>query len=280
MSTVITYVVSPGWELNLYVSLHSLALSGTNYDYVKVFAVGDKLNFPKKLKIPLEIEVVEDKNKDYFLENKTYLSNVDSKRLIYLDSDTVILGPIDKVYKGKNEEFIGRYNHHYEDEKFIMEEWRKILKENKAKYSPYFNSGFVIFQNESQKRIKKDWVKISKDNLEKSEEREFMGRKMSEQIALSTSVSKNNLSKARMQRREHIYGWKTPPSDLNISGEEIVYHTGSRGGRYIKYATSVLRKSGIDYARPVISSSANPLFLKMLTYDAMYAAKHSVVGLP
>lgn len=280
MSTVITYVVSPGWELNLYVSLHSLALSGTSYDYVKVFAVGGELSFPKKVDVPLEIEEVENKNEEYFFENKTYLSSIDSKRVIYLDSDTIILGPIEKIYDSKDESFIGRFSHYYEDERFETEKWRKILKENGAGYSPYFNAGFVIFQNGSQKVIREDWTNILRDNLGKMEEKEFMGRDMSEQIALSTSVSKNNLSTAKMRRREHMYGWKTPPSDLDISGDEIVYHTGSRGGRYIKYAMSVLRKSGIDYARPVISSATHPLFLKMMAYDAMYAAKHSVVGIP
>jgi hypothetical protein len=109
-------------------------------------------------------------------------------------------------------------------------------------------------------------------------ERKFMGRQMSEQIALS--IAKNTLSTKRMRKREHIYGWKTPPRDLDLSGDEIVYHTGSRGRRYVKYATSVLRKSGIDYARPVISDATDPLFLKMMAYDAMYAVKHSVVSAP
>lgn len=111
-------------------------------------------------------------------------------------------------------------------------------------------------------------------------ERKFMGRQMLEQIALSMSIAKNTLSTKRMRKREHIYGWKTPPRDLDLSGDEIVYHTGSRGRRYVKYATSVLRKSGIDYARPVISDATDPLFLKMMAYDAMYAVKHSVVGAP
>jgi hypothetical protein len=280
MSTVITYVVSPGWELNLYVSLHSLVLSGTNYDYVKVFAVGGELSFLKEVDVPLEIEEVENKNENYFFENKTYLSSIDRERVIYLDSDTVVLNPINKVYEEKSEDFIGKFSHYYEDERFEAGKWRKILKENGADYSPYFNAGFVIFQNGSQKLIQEDWISILRDNLDKIEEKEFMGRDMSEQIALSTSVSKNNLSKAKMQSQEHIYGWKTPPRDLDISGEEIVYHTGSRGGRYIKYAMSVLRKSGIDYTRPIISNATHPLFLKMMAYDMMYAAKHSVVGLP
>ena len=121
---------------------------------------------------------------------------------------------------------------------------------------------------------------ITKRNLKNMRERKFMGRQMSEQIALSMSIAKNTLSTKRMRKREHIYGWKTPPRDLDLSGDEIVYHTGSRGRRCVKYATSVLRKSGIDYARPVISDATDPLFLKMMAYDAMYAVKHSVVSAP
>jgi len=83
MSTVVAYVVSPGWELNLYLSLHSLALSGTSYDYVKVFAVGGDLRFPSDTSVPIKIETVENKNENYFLENKIYIKAKRKKSNIF-----------------------------------------------------------------------------------------------------------------------------------------------------------------------------------------------------
>jgi len=280
MSTVVAYVVSPGWELNLYMSLHSLELSNTSYDYIKVFSVGGELKFLENLNLPIQFESVRDKNDKYFPENKTYITSINEERIIYLDADTIVLKPIQKVYGGVNVDFIGRYTHYYESEGFEEERWNKILERNNTKYSPYFNSGFIIFQNYSQKELKSEWEILSRRNLKNMKERELMGKRVSEQIALSACISKNGLSVKKMKKKEHVYGWETTPKDLDTNEEEVVYHTGSRGGRYVKYATSVLRKSGINYARPVISSANNPLFLKMLAYDVMYAAKHSVVGLP
>ena len=275
MGPVIAYVASPDFELNLYISIHSLFQSESEIKRVKVFSVGGMMPNLERLCVPVEVEEVENRNEDYFLENKTYISEVNSEKVIYLDCDTLIIRDINKIWKKESKSFISRRDSSYESgECFRSKSWDSILSKRNARKGAYFNSGFVGFRKGMHKRIGRSWRKICKkeyDNREKSDLVDLQGEKMIEQMALSISVLRETENIGVMDEEEHVYGWEVPPE--SVSDSTVVYHTGSRGGRHLKYAMALARRGLVDFSEPVISSATHPLFLKLQAYSIAYRVK-------
>jgi lipopolysaccharide biosynthesis glycosyltransferase len=53
----------------------------------------------ERLSVPIEVEEVTNRNEEYFLENKTYLTNIVSEKVIYLDCDTIVVGNVNSIWK-------------------------------------------------------------------------------------------------------------------------------------------------------------------------------------
>jgi hypothetical protein len=284
MKTVVVYVASPDKEINIYASIHSLVRSGTSFDKIKVFSVGGKMDKLKKTKIPIEINAVSNKNHNYFLENKTYIGNVNCERLVYMDADTISLNPINKVWKGVNKDFIGRLCTPIEknENKKIKDQWRSMLNDFGAKkITPYFNSGFLVFQNKSHKKICKVWEHTMQKVTEKREKNEFLKnskKRLREQISLSIAISKSNVSYKKMKKHEHVYGWIVPPKSKMLDNKSVVYHTGSRGDRHIKYASSICRSGLVDLVTPTLSGLFSTLYIKLQAYNIAYSIKDSIIS--
>lgn len=276
MSSVVTYVASPNFEINLYASIHSLFQSGSKVDRVKVFSVGGDMPSIQSLSAPVEVEKVKNKNKEYFLENKTYVGEVKSEKVIYLDCDTVVLKDISNIWKN-NEEFVARKDSAYESGKYFnIEKWKSIALKKSGKKGPYFNSGFFGFSRRGNRKIKKLWKSICKKEYKKAKNKgsdlaNLQGIKMIEQMSLSLSVLQEIRDVRAMKEEEHVYGWEVLPD--SVSDSAVVYHTGSRGGRHLKYALALSRRGLVDFNEPVISSATHPLFIKLQVYDLAYRAK-------
>ncbi len=101
MGPVIAYVASPDFELNLYISIHSLFQSESEIKRVKVFSVGGMMPNLERLSVPIEVEEVKNRNEEYFLENKTYITDIVSEKVIYLDCDTIVVGNVNSIWKKK-----------------------------------------------------------------------------------------------------------------------------------------------------------------------------------
>lgn len=275
MSLVVSYVASPDFELNLYASIHSLFQSRSDVDRVKVFSVGGRMPYIDNLTIPVEVEEVENKNKNYFLENKTYVTNVRSKNLVYLDCDTVVLNDVSSIWGGGGSKFIARKDSAYESgEYFSVQKWKALASQRGASSGPYFNSGFLGFRRGAQEEIGSLWKRICREEYEKGERSafaKFQSAGMIEQMSLSVSVLRKIEDVGLMDEEEHVYGWEVPP-DV-VSDDAVVYHTGSRGGRHLKYAMALGRRGLVDFSEPVISRATHPLFIKLQAYNLAYRAK-------
>lgn len=234
----------------------------------------------RKIKAPVEVEEVKNRNKDYFPQNKTYISELCASNLIYLDADTIVLGSIDKVADKNKCEFTARRDSF--DEKCNNEKqkkWKKILSKHGSKRGPYFNSGFVIFKRKSQKKLSECWNSLCKEEWEKGDRSKFSKfqyRGTIEQTTLSVRALSVMEDVCLMSEHHHVYGWEKAP--LEVGPDAVVYHTGSRGQRHIKYASAVARGRDLNFNTPVISSASNPLFIRLQGYDFAYRVKHFLFG--
>ena len=232
--TEIIYVINPAWYKYFIISLHTLLASGTDFNAIRVFCVGGKLDKfrPKDKRIFLE-EVPSLAVDDFFLINKVYSCKSLADRIVFLDADTLIFRPLHDIWADSKADFIGRHESFYEKEEFNQQYWKKILNSINAKSTtPYFNSGFFVFQNNAHKRIGKIWEEF----IHKGLNRELfhpekihwpLGKRYTEQISFSLAIGALDLSYKIMDQREHIYGWNEEFEDVEI--EDIaVLHTGGR----------------------------------------------------
>lgn len=106
--TRVVYVISSDWQFQAYVSIHSLLASGSEVDRITVLMVGDGGTRLKRLTGPVEVENVGPLDDDYFLINKTRIADLDADRLVFLDADTVVLGPLNTLWEGRSADVIAR----------------------------------------------------------------------------------------------------------------------------------------------------------------------------
>jgi hypothetical protein len=232
----------------------------------------------ENISIPVEVEEVKNICKNDFYANKTYVQNVNSERTIYLDTDTIVLGKIDKIYKNKNSKVFAKKVHNYGEKSFSKEEWYKLLDKYSARKGPYFNSGFVIYEDGANESIGKVWKKVYKE-IKKNycdTTKKVASKSKLEQLSLSITLMKEGVRVEEMGEESHIYGWVKRPDEVGDGA--IVYHTGSRGDRHLKYASAVARGRDLSFNVPLISSATHPLFLKLQGYDLGYRAKHFFTG--
>jgi hypothetical protein len=245
-----------------------------------VFSVGGKMGNIEKIKVPVEVEEVKNRNKEYFPQNKTYISKLCAENLIYLDADTIVLNSIDKIIEKNKCEFTARrdsFDKSCSDEKY--EEWKNILSKYESKMGPYFNSGFVVFRRKSQEKLNPCWNELCHKEWEKggkSEFSKFQYRGTIEQTTLSVKALSVMEDMCLMSEHHHVYGWEKAP--LEVGSDAIVYHTGSRGQRHIKYASAVARGRDLNFNVPLISRALNPLFIRLQGYDLAYRVKHFLFG--
>lgn len=238
MITEVVYIVTPDYEYQLFNSLRSLILSGTSYDKISIICIGSPPTYWRFKNNRISVVQMPKLRDDYFLINKIYALKSDADRLIYLDTDTIILKSIDTVYQDKTNDFIGRPDSLLISKNNSSQKWEYILKKEQLGYVPYFNSGFYIFQNKAHKSLFQPWgeivSKIFEDNFTAYHlhgippHPKEMSLHFCEQIALSITVGKFSLSYACMENHEHAFGWTNDP-DCNAT----VYHTGRASYRHM-----------------------------------------------
>ena len=139
---------------------------------------------------------------------KINLCKIDAKNVVFLDCDTLILSDPWNSIRG-NFEFKAR-----PDSAGITKGWENLFRKENKNYVDWMpNAGFMIFKNNSHKKISKEW----KDFLKKEYDYRCNGQYHKEQIALALAVSELKLEK--MNRKEHVFEWENE----KVS-EGIVHH--------------------------------------------------------
>ncbi|MDJ0509863.1 MAG: hypothetical protein QNJ64_11490 [Crocosphaera sp.] len=241
--TEIVYVCSPNqYENMLFTSLRSLLKTNSTFDKVTIFCIGKKPTAWEILDSRIQVVEVEPLRQDDFLINKTYALTSEAERVIFLDSDTLIINPIDSVYKNVTEDFIAKPASHYFQEN-NSSKWKALLKKSNCQDIPYFNSGFFIFQNSSHQRLLNTWREWNHQLLsDESIPKNFHNkRSMAEQMALSLSLAESSLTYKCMEDYEHMFVWlKTQKID---SEKGVVLHTGSKA--FFKHIPSLEIELGL-----------------------------------
>lgn len=224
--TEIAYVLSPDWGHYLFTSLHTLFRSGSTFDRIKIYCVGERPKHWNFADSRIVVKEVSPLNDDYFHINKTYSCRSDADRVIFLDADTLVLRPLDDIWRDCNADFIGRVTVDYFKDKWDQKAWNNALqKVNADSDIPYFNCGFVIFQNDAHKNIAKYWQPFTEQLLDgELPDPGVLSDtiKYSEQVALSLAVGSSAVSYHELNEKQHAFGWGSgdPYEDA------IVYHTG------------------------------------------------------
>ncbi len=255
-STEIVYLCSPNhYENLLFTSIRSLLKSGSNFDLIIVFCVGQKPKYWDILDPRIQIVEVESLREDNFLINKVYALTRTTDRLIFLDADTLVLKPIDTIYQDTGADFIGRPASRYTWQDG-QNKWLQVLEKYKCRDIPYFNCGFFIFQNGSHLSLFETWRDLTEQVLNDSTTQSFHGKRFAEQIALSLTLGKSSISYKCMKKHEHTYGWESAKGK-----EAVVYHTG--GTNYLSYfinATGLEAELGLLWVNmPQFKSYPNPI---------------------
>jgi hypothetical protein len=249
MTTEIVYVINPDYLAFLRLSLDSLLRSGSKFDSIRVYCVGGTIPEWKLPDQRIVLEKVLDLNPQDFLWNKTHMTKSSADRLVFLDADTLVLSPVEKVYANSNKDFLARIANPYLRSTWNHADWMAVCARLNSVPAPYFNSGFMVFQNASHRRIDKLWPKIISVGASQSlfdpaalhVNPRYHDQRYLEQLSLSLSVASSGLSWEEMTPSDHSWAWNQEPY-----AEATVFHTA--GPRFLALAEKIYRERGLSDA--------------------------------
>lgn len=220
--TEVVYVCSPDREEQLAVSLSTLLGSGRPFDRVVIFCVGQMPPHWQFSDSRIVVKQVPPLFDEYFYGNKIYLCTRMASRVIFLDTDTVILRPLDLLWHGRDADLLARIGGAYGLSDWDSQLWRDTFRRVGASEVPMFNAGVLVFQNHAHHRIHADWLGCVTRYLAGELLPPFRDPRMAEQWALALAVGLANLRYTLLEPFEHSYAWRGDPHS-----EAVVFHTGS-----------------------------------------------------
>jgi hypothetical protein len=246
LTTEIVYIVNSQYLPLLRLSVDSLLRSGSRFDSVKIFLTdagrpGWRADDPR-----VHFVEWEDVRAGEFLLNKTCMTDSEAERLIFLDADTLVLGRLETVYEGSGKDFLARIANPYLRGNWNTDAWRAACARLGAKPVPYFNSGFVVFQNASHKRLAKVWPDIIRGGLDRTifdasvlhTNPAYHEQRYLEQLSLSLAVAASALSWEEMAPSHHAWAWNQEPH-----AGAVVFHTA--GPKFFMHAERIYRERGL-----------------------------------
>jgi hypothetical protein len=218
----IAYVCSPDFSHYLLSSLRSLLISGTYFDRISIYFIGSKPHDLSFRDDRIQVNIREPLDENYFLINKVYALDTDADTLIFLDTDTIVLKPLNEIIFD-DFEFAGRPASFFENNSENKTTWFSYLNRYSVKQrTPYFNSGFFIFKNQPHRKLFHEWKDLTKKIYISNEHYHDNDKRLSEQVALSLLVGEKNLICKILTEKQHSYGWKNEMYHFSV-----VYHTGT-----------------------------------------------------
>jgi hypothetical protein len=219
MRTAIVYVLSADRHRQLAYSVATLLRSGTRFDRVVAFCIGADPGWtfadPR-----VEVRAAPPLYDDYFYGNKLHACDVDAERVVFLDTDTLVFSPMDRVWSGEPADVIARVAIAYDGPQWDRAAWKEACDRFGGREIPMYNAGFVVFQNDAHRRLRDDW-KRAIDAYRAGELRPPFDPRMSDQYGLALAIANGRLAVAEMGRSEHTFGWMDP----HIDRRTVVFHT-------------------------------------------------------
>jgi len=235
-TTEVVYMCSPDREEQLAASIGSLLRSGTSFDRVAVFWIGER---PPPCFGDPRIAMISSPPLfgDYFFGNKVYLCTRRAARIVFLDTDTFVLRPLDLLWDGQRADFLGRVGTAYGEVGWDRTAWSRALASFGGADTPMYNCGLLVFQNQAHRRIREDWEKKIEMYLRAELPPPWKDERMPEQWALALALAAGNVSQVALGPDHHAFGWADDPWS-----QAVVLHTGME--HYARYQ----RELGSDAA--------------------------------
>jgi Methyltransferase domain len=222
-STEVVYVCSPDRAHQLFVSLGTLMRSGSSFDRIVIFCVGRRPPNWQFADSRIIVEEVPTLFNDYFYANKVYLCSRSASRVVFLDTDTLILRPLDLLWEGRDADFLARVGTAYNGPDWAQEVWEATLHRVGASEVPMFNAGVLVFQNGSHRCIENAWSNYIAQYLAGEISSPYNDSRMPEQWGLALAVGSKKLSYSLLNCLDHGYAW----SDELDFEFPVVFHTGN-----------------------------------------------------
>ncbi|NNC87298.1 MAG: methyltransferase domain-containing protein [Akkermansiaceae bacterium] len=219
--TEIAYVATPDRFGQLDMSLRTLVESGSGFDRVSVFVPrgceGQLSAEDRRISVrPFDSLIA-----DYPFADKAQICNLRSERVVFLDTDTFLLRPLDRIWRRSDRPFMARPAAIYGRVLWNAEIWAALRDRFGSTDVPMFNSGFVIFQQYAHRKIAEDWIEIMR--LFRAGELEMPNddSRCPDQWGLALAIGKNSVPYEEMNPSEHAFGFKEEDPE-----GAVVYHSG------------------------------------------------------
>lgn len=252
----IIYICSPDRDISLLISLGSLLTSGTEFDKLTIYCIG---KLPMSWMFEDKRVRVEEKpnlSRSLWMENKTYLSNIEGETVIFIDVDTFIFRPLNIICENLTVDVAGRLTSSSQQMAWDQVIWKGYLNRYGAKrFFPYLNTGFLIFRNCSHKLLDPIWLNITRD-LVALKFYPFGKLHKANQVAFSLACGSLNLSYHLLPKNQHAYGWEKERFQ-----ESFVFHTGNK--RFVSYISEIDARTNLLRKNPLISYQEIQKFLNL-----------------
>ena len=250
----IVYICSPDRDISLLISLGSLIASGTQFDRVTIYCVGNRPSSWVFSDPRILVEEKSDLAQYLWMENKTYLSAAEGDNVVFIDADTIVLKPLNLLCHSLSADVSGRLTTSSQQFNWNSTLWEEYLRKYGAKeFFPYLNTGLLIFTNGSHRRLNPTWLDITR-NIASLKPYPFGKVSKVNQIAFSLTCASLNLSYYLLSSSQHTYGW-----EQESFNESIVFHTGNK--RFINYIFEIDKQTKFLDKNPLINRSQVQEFL-------------------
>jgi len=155
---------------------------------------------------------------------KNLLCDHETENLVFLDCDLLFYKDITELWKQMEKEdylFAGRPDTAYTHHLFQHNLWEETCKQLNVRVLPEINTGFMMFREDTHKKIKRDWNNYLEAYLSRKLSSPI-GRRTINQLALTLAISKNvPLERIwLLDDRHHIFEW----SEKGKGRDTYVFH--------------------------------------------------------
>jgi hypothetical protein len=241
----VVYICSPDRGDQLFFSLRSLLASGTSLERVTIYCVGPVPDGWRFGDPRIEVEEVPDLGEGFWMANKVHLCRAEGRRVVFLDTDTIILKPLDGLVEGREADVGGRESTYVHWRTWNPVSWDRLLRDHGAKVAfPYLSTGVIVFRHGIPGSLDRTWMEITR-KLRKTRLPDLDTRVRANQLAFSIACGVEGLSHDLLTPAEHAYGWCREPAE-----SATVFHAGTI--RFFGTARRLTARTGcMDPALPV-----------------------------
>jgi hypothetical protein len=159
----------------------------------------------------------------YFYGNKLHLCDTDAERAVFLDSDTVVLRPLQDLWRFRPQALLARPGAAMAMPNWNRETWRGLCETIGARPVPMFNAGLLVFQGNSHRKLKRTWETLLLRFLSGDFPHPNPDKRMFEQWSLALAVAHDQITFAELDSKSHAFGWLR-----ESQVDATVFHFGNR----------------------------------------------------